>query len=76
MVCGTEEGYLKAFKMQYSQQHMYFAAHDSRGVERLKMTYDDKYLVSVGKDGCLLIFEVRDKEGSAERSKEGFGYSR
>ncbi|XP_051912727.1 LOW QUALITY PROTEIN: cilia- and flagella-associated protein 57 [Hippocampus zosterae] len=76
MVVGTEEGFVRSYKMPYSQHQMYFAAHDQRGVEKLRMAHDNKYLFSAGRDGCLLIFEVRDKEGNAERSKEGFGYSR
>lgn len=33
-----------------------FQAHDNMGVEKLCVTADDKYLISAGHDGALIVF--------------------
>jgi CMP-N-acetylneuraminic acid synthetase len=47
-----------------------FQAHDSSGVEKLCVTADDRYLISAGKDGAVMIFEIRDKEARSDKLKE------
>lgn len=47
-----------------------FQAHDNSGVEKICVTHDDKYLISAGRDGCLMVFEIRDKEARSDRIKE------
>ena len=39
-----------------------YVAHDERGVEKLRVTNDDHYLISAGRDGSLMVFEVKDKD--------------
>lgn len=41
----------------------------------MRVTSDDKYVVSAGKDGCLMIFEVRDKEAKGDKIKENYVFS-
>jgi len=36
-----------------------YPAHDDQGIEKLRITYDDKYLITAGKDGCVLLFEIK-----------------
>jgi hypothetical protein len=31
---------------------------------------DDKFLISAGRDGCLMVFEIRDKEARSDKIKE------
>ena len=47
-----------------------FQAHDNLGVEKVAVTADDKYLISAGRDGCLMVFEIRDKEARSDKIKE------
>ena len=47
-----------------------FQAHDNLGVEKVTVTADDKYLISAGRDGCLMVFEIRDKEARSDKIKE------
>lgn len=54
-------------------RHNDYIAHDERGVEKIRITHDDKYLISAGKDGCVMIFEVKDKDA---RGKMRTGYSK
>jgi hypothetical protein len=37
----------------------------------MRITYDDKYLFTVGKDGCLFMFELVDKDIKNTMVKEG-----
>jgi cilia- and flagella-associated protein 57 len=41
-------------------------AHSSP-VEKLRLTYDNNWLLSCGRDGVLCIFEVKDKEPKIRR---------
>jgi hypothetical protein len=47
-----------------------FQAHDFNGVEKLSVTSDDKYLITAGKDGALMVFEIRDKEARSDKLRE------
>lgn len=44
-----------------------FQAHDYNGVEKLSVTSDDKFLVTAGKDGAVMVFEIRDKEARSDK---------
>lgn len=52
---------------------VHYAAH-SGPVERLCVSYDDCHLFSVGADGCLIIFEIKDRDIRAlKREREALG---
>lgn len=36
-------------------------AHSS-AIERMRLSYDNNQLFSVGKDGCIIIYDVKDKD--------------
>ena len=46
-----------------------FQAHDNAGVEKICVTHDDKYLISAGRGGTLMVFEIRDKEARPDKIK-------
>lgn len=47
-----------------------FQAHDYNGVEKLIVTADDKFLVTSGRDGALMVFQIRDKEARSDKLRE------
>ena len=47
-----------------------FQAHDCAGVEKLCVTADDRYLVSAGRDGAVMLFQIRDKQARSDKLKE------
>jgi len=49
-----------------------YQAHDERGVEKLRVTSDDQYLISAGRDGTVIVFEIKDKDARGLKLKEGF----
>lgn len=66
LFCGTDDrdnysGTIKCYKFPNTQHMEEFQAHDNLGVEKISITSDDKYLISAGRDGALMIFEIRDK---------------
>lgn len=66
LFCGTDDpnnfsGTIKCYKFPNTQHMEEFQAHDHNGVEKICVTSDDKYLISAGRDGCLMVFEIRDK---------------
>ena len=34
----------------------------SRPIERMRLTYDNNHLFTVGEDGCLIIYDVKDRD--------------
>ena len=38
----------------------------------MRATFDDKYLVTAGKDGCIMVFEIKDKEAKGLKLRDGF----
>lgn len=36
------------------------------------MTADDQYLISAGRDGTVIVFEIKDKDARGLKLKEGF----
>eukprot|EP00398_MALV-I-01_sp_L67-1_P000447 gene447-864_t len=57
-------------KFPLDGEYIEYAAH-SLPATRLRVTYDDQHLISVGDDGSLFIFDVRKKDRlGAKRDKE------
>lgn len=55
-------GAIRAYKWEpFTGDFIEYQAH-SEPVERMRVSYDDTHLFSVGKDGCVCIFEVKDRE--------------
>lgn len=38
----------------------------------MRVTSDDQYVITAGRDGCVMIFEIKDKEARGMKLKEGF----
>lgn len=34
----------------------------SKPIERMRLTYDNNHLFTVGEDGCLIIYDVKDRD--------------
>lgn len=42
-------------------------------VEKLRLSYDNKFLFSCGKDGVVCILEIRDKEPKLRKDGKELG---
>lgn len=61
MFCGCDDrdraaGSIECYKFPSTAHMEEFQAHDSGGVEKVCVTADDRYLVSAGRDGCVMMF--------------------
>ncbi|EGR34794.1 WD repeat protein [Ichthyophthirius multifiliis] len=55
-------GILRIFSFPLSRgNYNDYNAHDIKGVENILITKDDKYIISQGKDSCIMLFEVKDQ---------------
>eukprot|EP00744_Colponema_vietnamica_P001225 GILI01002055.1.p1 GENE.GILI01002055.1~~GILI01002055.1.p1 ORF type:complete len:1251 (-),score=376.19 GILI01002055.1:222-3974(-) len=76
LIAGTAEperpGSIRVYKFPLTGDYVEYQCH-SAPVSRLRISFDDNYLFSVGEDSCLYIFDVREKEGrvAARKEKEG-----
>jgi hypothetical protein len=39
-----------------------YAGHDKRGIVAMAVTHNDKYLITAGNDGCIILYLIKDKE--------------
>lgn len=71
MFAGAEEGFIRSLKFPLTGELQDYMAH-SGPITRLRLTFDDRYLLSCGEDGCLTVFEIREKAGRmpAKRTKD------
>uniref|UniRef100_A0A1I8GFC8 WD_REPEATS_REGION domain-containing protein n=1 Tax=Macrostomum lignano TaxID=282301 RepID=A0A1I8GFC8_9PLAT len=79
MFAGTKSGSVRAIKFPFTAASVgggagsdwqEVAAH-SGGVNKMRLVCTDEYMVTVGDDGCVLIWKVTDKEGRGlKRDKE------
>lgn len=45
----------------------------AKGVERMRISYDNNYLFTAGRDGTLVIHEIRDRDPRGGTIKRNFG---
>lgn len=38
----------------------------------MRVTADDRYLITAGRDGCVMLFEIKDKDTRGLKIKEGY----
>ena len=58
----SQPGSIRCYKFEpFSGDYVEYQAH-SKAIERIRVSYDDTHLFSVGQDGTVCIFEVKDRE--------------
>ncbi|XP_078485320.1 cilia- and flagella-associated protein 57 [Ciona intestinalis] len=64
LFCGTSGGALRSIKFPLTDSGEWaeHQAHASQ-ITKMKITYDDQFLITVSEDACLMIWRVSDKEG-------------
>lgn len=65
-------GSLRAYKFEpLDGEFVEYQAH-SLPIERIRVSFDDQNIFTVGQDGCLFIYQIIDRE-HRKREKEGSG---
>ncbi|XP_039259037.2 cilia- and flagella-associated protein 57-like isoform X2 [Styela clava] len=64
LFCGTTTGSLRSIKYPLTESGE-FTEHQAHAAQitKMKITYDDQYLVTVSEDACLMTWKIADKEG-------------
>jgi WD40 repeat protein len=67
-------GSIRTYKFEpMDGEFIEYQAH-SLPIERLRISYDDSFIFTVGQDGCLIIYEIKDRDHrSLKRDKDGVG---
>ena len=63
--------FIRCFKYPLSGESLKFLAHADAGY-RLRITHDDQFLISGGREGSLIIYNVNDKDAGLRGGKESF----
>ncbi|GBG61790.1 hypothetical protein CBR_g23749 [Chara braunii] len=79
LFAGTEVGTVRAYRYPLTGEFQEVQSCCS-AVSRIRLSYDDNLLFVAGEDGCLFMFDVRDKEKGivssiAKREKEAITYA-
>ena len=59
-----QSGSIMYYRTHNSVYQDFYYAHDYRGVQKLLITHDDKFLISCGVDGTIIMFDIKDKEAA------------
>lgn len=77
LFAGTGNGTLRSMKFPLTvpgewQEHM---GHGG-GITKMRITYDDQYLITISEDAVLMIWKINDKEGRGlKRTDKEVGYA-
>lgn len=66
---GSLKVYPYPFNQSGSIESSEYQAHSSKIIS-LCITYDDQNLISIGEDGCMMIWEIKDKEARMQKQKD------
>eukprot|EP01022_Parablepharisma_sp_SALTPOND_P035925 TRINITY_DN96_c4_g1_i1.p1 TRINITY_DN96_c4_g1~~TRINITY_DN96_c4_g1_i1.p1 ORF type:complete len:1190 (+),score=209.66 TRINITY_DN96_c4_g1_i1:7480-11049(+) len=68
-------GAVKYYKFPLSAGECTDIQAHSEEIKRMKISRDDKYLFTVGKDGCVIVYEIKEREKTRENKELGLLYS-
>ncbi|XP_066926478.1 cilia- and flagella-associated protein 57-like [Clytia hemisphaerica] len=71
LFAGTNNGTVRSFKFPLSvpgewQEHQTHAG----AISKMRISYDDQYLITVSEDCCLFVYKISDKEGRGKRDRD------
>ena len=67
-------GFIRVYPFNpFTGDYSDYQAH-AKPVERMRISYDDKYLFSAGTDGSICVFEVTDKSVRTARDGPAIPY--
>lgn len=73
---GTSTGALRSMKypLTVPGEWQEYQGHGS-AIIKMKITYDDQFLITVGEDACVVIWKIQDKEGRGLKRDKEVGYA-
>ena len=55
------QGSIRCFKTPLTTQFVEYTAHDDQGIEKMRVSFDDQFLVTAGRDGSIIVFDIKVK---------------
>ena len=68
LFAATDTGAVRSYKFPLTGEFQSYEAHGG-DVTRLRISYNDDYLFSVGSDACLYVWDIKDREGRVSKQK-------
>jgi len=68
-------GCVKYYKFPLSAGECTDVQAHSDEIKRMRISRDDKYLFTVGKDGCVIVYEIKEREKARENKELALLYS-
>eukprot|EP00304_Pavlova_gyrans_P012532 CAMPEP_0206035036 /NCGR_PEP_ID=MMETSP1466-20131121/1785_1 /ASSEMBLY_ACC=CAM_ASM_001126 /TAXON_ID=44452 /ORGANISM="Pavlova gyrans, Strain CCMP608" /LENGTH=1327 /DNA_ID=CAMNT_0053409369 /DNA_START=150 /DNA_END=4130 /DNA_ORIENTATION=+ len=81
LFAGMDTGQVRSFKFPLNGEWTDASVHGAPGpgaVQKMRISYDDSFLFTVGDDGCVYVCEIKDRDGrigGTKRDKEGLGWA-
>jgi len=74
MFAGTANGVVRSFKFPLTGDVKDYQCH-TKTITRMRIAQDDSYLFSVSEDGCLAIFNIKEKEEQSQTQERDVPFS-
>jgi WD40 repeat protein/phage terminase small subunit len=68
LFAATDTGAVRSYKFPLTGEFQSYEAHGG-DVTRLRISYGDDYLFSVGSDACMYVWDIKDREGRVSKQK-------
>ena len=76
LFAGTSSGTLRSFKfpLTHPGEWSEYQGH-SGSISKMKITFDDQFMVTVSEDSTIIIWKIQDKEGRGVKRDKEVGYA-
>lgn len=71
----TSPGVLKCFKYPLSSNESIEIQAHARKIQKMKVSFNDKYLFTAGADGCVIVYELSDRDRIRDVKAPALKYS-
>lgn len=68
-------GTVKYYKLPLTTGESTDIQAHSEEIKRMKISRDDRYLFTVGKDGCVIVYDIKERERTREKADNALPYS-
>lgn len=73
---GTSKGTLRSYKFPLTQpiEFQEYNGHTAP-INRMRITFNDEYLITASEDGTIILWKIQDKEGRITKRDKEIGYA-
>ena len=71
----TLPGVLKCYRYPLTSNECFEIQAHAKKISRIKVSFNDKYLFTAGSDGCVIVYDLNNRERTKETKSLALGYS-